>query len=79
VSSDPVDDAIAATGAPRPVEMENRKVIIGSTGRPVLIAHPVDMTDAELFELVGWLVVALRGELAARRSSGPRLVLARPV
>lgn len=77
---DPVDAAIAAAADQQPITLEQREVTIASTGRPVVIAFPPDMTEAELFELVGWMANPLRMELHRRRvtklgTRTPRLVL----
>ena len=40
---------------PSEVVMDQVQVNIGSTGRPVMLAVPRDLTDAELFELVAWM------------------------
>ena len=64
---DPVDEAITAAEQPRPIDMAQRQVTISSTGRPFVFLHPVDMTEAELFEVVGWLSTGFRAELEQRR------------
>jgi hypothetical protein len=72
-----LDDTVAAvTGTPT-VQMEQVTVTIATTNRPVQIAYPLDMSDAELLEFVGWLSVQLRIHLAQRRAARPesRIVL----
>ena len=65
--ADQVAEAIAATEQPQPIDMAQRQVAISSTGRPFVFLHPVDMTEAELFEVVGWLATGFRAELEQRR------------
>lgn len=74
---DPVDQAIAAAAEMQPITLEQRELTIASTGRPFVLAFPPDMTEAELFEVVGWMANNLRIHLAQRRQSAPaaRLVL----
>lgn len=75
---DPVGAAVAA--AEEKVETHNQiNLTISSTGRHVLLSHPVDMTDGELLELVGFLGSTLREALARDRASRSPIVLARAV
>lgn len=74
---DPIAKAIDASEKPA-VVMAQVNVTIASTGRPVVLGVPQDMTESELFELVGWMATSLRTavrEQAGRR--GPQLVVAR--
>lgn len=74
---DPIKDAIKAS---EPVEKHAQlNVTISSTGRHVGISFPVDMTDGELLEFVGWCGTNLRLSLAQERAKTPmgRLVVAR--
>jgi hypothetical protein len=68
-NGDPIDAAVEAVERPAQA-MEQTTVTISSTGRPVVIAWPPDMTDGELLEFVGWLSTNLRLELAKRRAKG---------
>ena len=47
---EPIDPA-----APTQIVMDQVQLVIGSTGRAVMMAFPRDLTDAELFEVVAWL------------------------
>jgi len=73
---DALDEAIEGA-AKRPVEMEQVTVTIATTGRPVVIAFPSDMTDQELLEFMGWMGQGLRLKLLAnrQRTAGGRIVL----
>jgi hypothetical protein len=54
---DPVDAAIAASQQPGQVQLQQvGPVVIGSTGRPVVMAVPPDLTDDELLEFASWLL-----------------------
>lgn len=75
---DPVDKAIAAASEQQAITLEQHEVRIASTGRVVVLAFPPDMTEAELFEVVGWMANPLRMELQRRamaQSGRPRLLL----
>lgn len=52
---------------------------ITSTGRHVVFSYPVDLTDGELLEWIGFLGNNLRQALIAQRAAaaGPQLVVAR--
>jgi hypothetical protein len=71
-----IDQAIAVAEKTQ-VPMEQVNVTIATTGRPVQITFPVDMTDSELLEFVGWCGQNLRVHLFQRRQSPAvgRLVL----
>jgi hypothetical protein len=76
--SDQLDAAIAATeGQKAVVQMEQINVTIASTGRPFAIGIPMDMTEPELLEVIGWMSTNLRIHLGQRRAKGPasRIVL----
>jgi hypothetical protein len=74
-NGDPIDKAVEAVD--QPVQrMEQTTVTISSTGRQVVLALPVDMTEAELFEFVGWASTNLRVALGQRRQgAGSRLIV----
>jgi hypothetical protein len=74
--NDEIDRAINT--ADRTVTMISVPIHLTATGgRPVQLAVPLDVTDAEILELIGFLSVpgGLRAVLEANR--GPRLVVAR--
>jgi hypothetical protein len=79
MSDDKVDQAIAAAAlVPDFSQNVEVPILISSSGRPAVLSIPIDVTDAELLELVGWLTLpagGLRSRLAATR--GPQLVVAR--
>lgn len=62
---DAVAQAIEATE--QSVAMAQRQLTISSTGRPFVFLHPVDMSESEVFEVVGWLATAFRAEQEQRR------------
>lgn len=59
---DAIDQAIAAADQSQPIDMAQRQLTISSTRRPFVFLHPVDMSEQELFEVVGWLATAFRAE-----------------
>lgn len=59
---DAVAQAIEATEQATPVAMAQRQLTISSTGRPFVFLHPVDMSESEVFEVVGWMATAFRAE-----------------
>jgi hypothetical protein len=63
-------DAVAAAAA-EPTAEEHRQVTvkIATTGRHVVISFPVDMTDSEALEFIGWLGSDLRQALAQERAT----------
>lgn len=79
---DPIDAAIAAADQPT-VQMEQLTITISSTGRPFIITWPSDLSEAELFEVVGFLTTGLRGEVikraAKRADPASRLAIARAI
>jgi hypothetical protein len=68
--TDRIDDAIAAG---EPISMTQLQVNLASTGRPVMLAVPIDLTDSELIEFIGWLGT---GFSASRKPKSP-IALAR--
>jgi hypothetical protein len=56
--TDRIDDAIAAV---EPIAMTQLQINLSSTGRPVMLAVPIDLTDSELIEFIGWLGTAFLG------------------
>lgn len=56
--------------APASVSMQQFNVTIASSGRPALLALPVDVTDSELAELCGWMLVDLMRSKRAEREKG---------
>lgn len=76
---DPVDAAIAAAEAkPATIQMAQEQVTISSTGRPVILVFPPDLTDSELAELTGWMLTGLRAKIAANRTPSPLSRLSAP-
>lgn len=71
---DPVDAAIEAA-QPQPVRLRQLQVTIASTGRPFVLAIPEDISEAELFEIVGWLAHDLRIALGQQRTPASRIVV----
>lgn len=75
--SDPIDKAIAAAEAKMP-ELIQVPVRISSTGRPVILAVPEDLTDVEIIELGGFILMGLRRHIAAsQQQAASSLVIAR--
>lgn len=77
MSEDPIQAAIDASATPAVEEHEQVTITIASTGRHVGLSFPIDMTDAELFEFVGWASTNWRNVLLARKQqlAGGRIVL----
>jgi hypothetical protein len=77
--SDPIEDAIRATEPQGEiVQMQQINVTLGSTGRPVVLAIPSDISVDEILDLATWLTFAggLRSHLAPKPSP---LVVARGI
>jgi len=74
---DPVQAAIEKAEAPAQPEFVS---ITMSSGRPAVVAVPPDITERELLDLAGFVVVGLGPELERRRqrSSGIAVVSAIP-
>jgi hypothetical protein len=74
---DPIDAAIAATA--NSVTLMEIPVTIASTGRPFKITVPVDMTDGELAEVMGWMGSGLLNHFRAERAktAGGRIIVPR--
>jgi hypothetical protein len=70
---DKVGPAIAAVEqAEQTVTMQQLPPItISSTGRPVLLSIPVDITDSEIAELCGWMLTGLMAAKRAERANTP--------
>lgn len=68
---DPIAAAIEATEQPPAVQMTQLQVTISSTGRPFIVAFPVDMTDGELAEAAGWMLSSVLQGLRAERAKTP--------
>jgi hypothetical protein len=79
-AKDPIDAAVKATEPPT-VNMEQLTITISSTGRPFIVGWPTDLTESELFEVIGFLTTGLRGEVlkraAKRADPASRLTIAR--
>lgn len=77
---DLVDEAIAATdAAERQVAMIRIPVQLSTTGRPAAIDLPADASDAELVDLAGWILTALRAHIAATSRPTSRLIVPRRI
>lgn len=72
---DPIDAAIEATA----VKMAHIQVTLGTTGRPVAVEVPVDITAIELLDLIQWTAhpQGLIQQLASLRHPQSQLVTAR--
>ena len=79
-AADPVDAAIAAAEQPASIPMRQFPVTIASTGRPAVVALPVDATDAEIAEVCGWILTAVMGTHRQERAQKPaaRILVASP-
>lgn len=65
--ADPIDQAIAKTEqTERTVTMAEVPVQISSTGRPVVLHVPVDLSDSEIVELAGFVLLQMRPWINAR-------------
>lgn len=69
-AKDPIEAAIAVTEAPV-VQVATVQVTISSTGRPFAMQIPVDMTDGEMAEVVGWMCSTVLASLRAERAKNP--------
>lgn len=80
-AKDPIAAAIAATDQPAPVEMLTIPVTIASSGRPFQVSIPIDMTDGELAEVMGWMGSAILNHLRAERlkTAGGRIIVPRGI
>lgn len=74
---DKVDEAIAAAAQPTPPQMAQIPLIIESTGRPAIIAVPLDVTDLEVMELCSWMLKTLRPHIAENLRPAAGLIIAR--
>lgn len=74
--NDPIDQAIAAADAKMP-ELIQVPVRISSTGRPVILAVPEDLTDVEVIELGSFILVGLRRHIAASKQQASGIIVAR--
>jgi hypothetical protein len=80
---DPLEEAIAsvdaaAADAPIPVELVQQNLILSSSNRPAIVAHPADMTDAEIMDLCAYLMLQLAPVLRARRATKIEIVRLMP-
>jgi hypothetical protein len=73
--ADLIDQAIAAAAEPQTVQLIEVKVQISSTGRPVIMAVPVDLTDAEIIELGAFVLVGLRLHIARQLGPASRIIV----
>lgn len=65
---DAIDQAIAS--AEQTIRLPAPRIIeISSTKRHFAFSFPEDVTDAEIFEVVGWLSTGYRAEQTARRKA----------
>ncbi len=74
---DPIEKAIAAAGE-APAEAHRKvTVTIASTGRHIVLSFPLDMTDSEALEFVGWVGSSLRQALSDERAkrAGPQILV----
>lgn len=74
---DQLDQAIKAASEPTAEAHRQVTVTISTTGRHVVVSFPVDLTDSEALEFVGWVGSGLRQALAEERAqrTGPRLIV----
>jgi hypothetical protein len=63
--TDKLDQAIAAAAMPERLAVQ----ITLSTRRVVVVDVPVDVSQGEILELVGWLASTLEGHIAASLST----------
>jgi hypothetical protein len=77
--NDQIDQAIRSIAPPPPAEATLRMVEvpvqITSTGRPVILVLPADLTPAEIMDLTGWMLTGLLTHLDDQAQ--PRLAIAR--
>ena len=64
---------------PAPVTLREFNVTIASTGRGLVLATPLEVTEAELVEFAGWILTALIPGLRADRERGAAARIVLPV
>lgn len=75
---DPIDAAIAATSAPDPIPYTMVELTLNASGgRAVTLGLPLDLSESELIELMGWLGTTARSHLVNVAATTPRLEVAR--
>lgn len=63
-----LDAAIATTDQPDPPQLRQFAATIASTGRQAMILLPVDATDGEIAEFVGWVLGPVMATYRAERA-----------
>ncbi len=59
---------------PKPVTLARIPVVILLTGRPAALEVPIDITDAEMLELIGWMLTSMVPSLRALDKPGPAIL-----
>jgi hypothetical protein len=70
--NDQLDQAIAAVPE-KVATLTEVRVQISSTGRPVVLLVPDDLSDVEIIELTSFVLIGLRQHLASQASPASRL------
>lgn len=74
-----IAEGLEGVEVPTPVRMVGGRIQLGTSGRPVEIAVPADMTEAEWLDLVAYLAApgGFRAMIAQRTGAAVGLVLPR--
>lgn len=69
--TDPIDAAIASAEAAPRLELREIPILFGTSGRPGILLVPGDLTDTEIHELAGFVLLQLPAKLAVQgRATG---------
>lgn len=77
-SPEQIVDAIAQgieAAERRSVTMIDTQIAIASTGRPVLMSTPVDLSDVEIIELASFVLLYLRPDIVRRLGLAPGRII----
>lgn len=82
--ADPIGEAVTKTEAKSvEVRMYQQQMTLGTTGRPFVVAVPLDATTVELLDIIHWIASPEEGGLADRlfhargEQHQPKLAIAR--
>jgi hypothetical protein len=76
-AKDPLDAAIdaveaAAVDAPEPITLDQANLVLNSSGRPLIVAFPPDMSETEILDLMAWASVTLAAIMRTRRAAAAK-------
>lgn len=61
--------SLAEAVAAEQVPLVQQNLILSSSGRPAIVAHPEDMTDPEIMDICAFLMLQLAPALRARKAA----------